>query len=319
VRVVFFGTPALALPTLDRLAEGPHALVAVVSQPDRPRGRGRSLQPSPVAARALELDVPLLRPERVGHPEAADRLRSLAPDIGVVVAFGQFLPRRIRELPVLGFLINAHASLLPRHRGAAPIVHALLAGDDVTGVSVMRVDREMDAGPVLLTRSLEIGADETAGELAERIAALSADATAEALERIADGRVAWTEQDAARATFAPKIGTADTWIDWNEPAERIARRVRALAPAPGARTACAGEMLRILAAGAEAGESGCAPGTVRCDGKTALRVATGAGWLTLRRLQRAGGKALDVAAYLRGRPIPDGARLGRADAAERRC
>ncbi len=307
------------MPTLGRLADGPHAPVAVVSQPDRPRGRGRILQPSPVAARALELGIPLLRPERVGDPETLDRLRSCAPDIGVVVAFGQFLPRRVRELPTLGFLINAHASLLPRHRGAAPIAHALLAGDRVTGVSVMRVDREMDAGPILLTRSLEIGPDETAGELAERIAALSADAIAEALERIADGRAEWTEQDASRATRAPKIESADTWIDWNEPAESIARRVRALAPTPGARTAYAGETLRILAARAEAGESGCAPGTVRCERKDALRVATGAGWLVLRRLQRAGGKPLDVAAYLRGRAIPDGSRLGRADAAASRC
>jgi methionyl-tRNA formyltransferase len=307
------------VPTLDRLADGPHPLVAVVSQPDRRRGRGRSLQPSPVSARALELGVPLLRPERVGDPETAERLRACTPDIGVVVAFGQFLPRRIRELPAQGFLINAHASLLPRHRGAAPIAHALLAGDRVTGVSVMRVDREMDAGPVLLTHRLDIGPDETAGELGERIAALSADAIAEALERIADGRIEWTEQDASRATQAPKIETADTWIDWNESAERIAWRVRALAPAPGARTAYAGEMLRILAARAEAGESGCAPGTVRCDGRDGLRVATGAGWLILRRLQRAGGKPLDVAAYLRGRSIPDGAQLGRGDAAASRC
>ena len=293
--------------------------MAVVSQPDRPRGRGRRLQPSPVAARARELGIPLLRPERVGDPQVMNNLRSCAPDVGVVVAFGQFLPRRIRELPTLGFLINAHASLLPRHRGAAPIAHALLAGDRVTGVSVMRVDREMDAGPVLLTRSLDIGPDETAGELGERIAALSADATAEALERIADGRAEWTEQDDSQATPAPKIEAADTWIDWSEPAEDIARRVRALAPAPGARTEYAGQTLRILAARAEEEENGCAPGTVRCDGKQALRVATGAGWLVLRRLQRAGGKPLDVADYLRGRPIPDAARLGRADAAESRC
>lgn len=307
------------MPTLGRLADGPHALVAVVSQPDRPRGRGRTLQPSPVAARALELGIPLLRPERVGDPEVVDGLRSCAPDIGVVVAFGQFLPRRVRELPTLGFLINAHASLLPRHRGAAPIAHALLAGDRATGVSVMRVDREMDAGPVLLTRSLDIGPDETAGELGERIAALGADAIAEALERIGDGRAEWTEQDASQATCAPKIEAADTWIDWNEPAEGIARRVRALAPTPGARTEHAGEMLRVLAARAEAGESGCAPGIVRRDRRDELRVATGAGWLVLRRLQRAGGKPLDVADYLRGRSIPDGARLGRADATASRC
>ncbi|HEY5656535.1 MAG TPA: methionyl-tRNA formyltransferase [Myxococcota bacterium] len=319
MRIVFFGTPAYAVPTLERLVGGPHDVVAVVSQPDRPRGRGRARLPSPVAARALELGIPLLRPERVGDAEVAESLRRCEPDIGVVVAFGQFLPRRIRELPSLGLLINAHASLLPRYRGAAPINHALLAGERVTGVSVMRVDREMDAGPILLARSLEIAADENAGELSRRMAALSADVIAEALERIADGRAEWTAQDASQATFAPKIEAADTWIDWCEPAEQIARRVRALAPSPGARTTCQGETLRILASHAEPGASGCTPGTARRDREGALRVSTVDGWLVVRRLQRAGGKPLDVADYLRGRSIPDGTCLGREGAKATRC
>jgi len=307
------------VPTLERLAAGPHTVVAVVSQPDRPRGRGRTCTPSPVSARALELDLPLLRPERVGDPDVVAALRDHAPDLGVVVAFGQFLPRAARELPALGYLINAHASLLPRHRGAAPIAHALLAGDDETGVSVMRVEREMDAGPVLLTRAIAIEPDETTGTLGERLAALSADAIAAALEHIAGDRAEWAVQDASRATFAPKIESADAWIDWDEPARAIANRVRAMAPAPAARTELDGETLRILAARWEAGATDRPPGSVGHDAEGALRVATGDGWLIPKRLQRAGGKPLDVADYLRGRPIPDGARLQNAGAAARHC
>lgn len=295
------------MPAFERLLAGPHEVVAVVSQPDRRRGRGRRTSPSPVAERALSAELPLLRPERVGEPEVADALRAHAPDLGVVVAFGQFLPRRIRELPTLGYLVNGHASLLPRHRGAAPIQRAILAGDATTGVSVMRVEREMDAGAVALQRETAIGPDENAGELAERIAALTADALAEALELIAADRIHWTPQDASRATFAPKIERADAAIDWREPAEMLVRRVRAFAPAPGAFCGHEGESLRILAARSEDGRALPPPGTVAVDG--ALRIATGDGWLVPLRLQRAGGKPLDAAAFLRGRPIPDGLRL----------
>jgi methionyl-tRNA formyltransferase len=250
-----------------------------------------------------------VRPERVGDAEVVEALRGHAPDLGVVVAFGQFLPKQVRELPRVGYLINGHASLLPRHRGAAPIAHAILAGEAVTGVSVMRVEREMDAGPVALTRELEIGPDENTGELTARMAALTADAIAEALERIADGRVVWTAQDDARASVAPKIGKTDARIDWREPAESVRNRVRAMAPSPGAWTRFEGETLRILAARASTEPVDRGPGTVRNTGGAALRIATGDGWLLPLRLQRAGGKPLDVDAYLRGRPIPDGARL----------
>jgi len=298
---------------------GPHDVVAVVSQPDRPRGRGRATQPSPVSERAAALGLPLHRPEAVADAQVLQALRACGPDLGVVVAFGQFLPRRLRELPALGYLINAHASLLPRHRGAAPIAHAILAGDAVTGVSVMRVEREMDAGAVLLAREIRIGPDEDAGSLGERLAALAADAIADALERIAAGSAQWTPQDSARATFAPKITAADTWIDWSDSAQSIARRVRAMAPSPGARTVCEAEMLRILAAHAEAGATDRPWGSARRDAADTLRVATGSGWLVIERLQRAGGKPLDVAAYLRGRDISDGVRLGIPGAAPRHC
>jgi methionyl-tRNA formyltransferase len=311
VRLLFFGTPEFAVPTLARLADGgEHEIAAVVSQPDRPSGRGRRVQPSPVSEAALERGLALLRPERVGAPDVVEALRAAAADLGVVVAFGQFLPRAIRELPKLGYLVNAHASVLPRHRGAAPIARALLAGDAETGVSVMRVEREMDAGPVALVRTLAITPGEDAGALTDRLAQLAADAIAEALARIVDGSVLWREQDHARATLAPKIAADELAIDWREPADAIARRVRAFAPAPAARTALRGEPLRILAARAEPGAVDRAPGAVRVRGGDPLRVATGDGWLIPERVQRAGGNALDLAAFLRGRPISDGERLG---------
>jgi methionyl-tRNA formyltransferase len=317
MKLAFFGTPELVLPTLERLLAGPHAVALVVSQPDRPRGRGRKLSPSPVAAHALAAGVPLLRPERVGEPAVVAALRAAAPDLGVVVAFGQFLPKAVRELPRLGYLVNAHASLLPRHRGAAPIARAILAGDAETGISVMRVDREMDAGPVCLERRTPIGADETAGELERRLAALAADAIAEALDAIERGAARFVPQDESRATLAPKLGPADAWLDPLLPAAELARRVRALSPRPGAALRLGGETLRILAARAEPGPADRPPGVARRSAG-ALAVATGDGWLALGRLQRPGGRVLPTAEFLRGFDVPDGARFekpGGADAA----
>jgi methionyl-tRNA formyltransferase len=227
-----------------------------------------------------------------------------------VVAFGQFLPKRIRELPAKGYLINGHASLLPRHRGAAPIQHAILAGDRVTGVSIMRIEREMDAGPVALMREIAIGPEENAGELAARVAPLTAEALAEVVDRIADDEVVWTPQDDAAATMAPKIEREEAALDWSEAAETLLRRVRALAPTPGAFTLYEGEPLRVLSARALPGPTGATPGSVRRDEETSLGIATGDGWLIPLRLQRAGGKALETADFLRGRPIPDGTTLG---------
>lgn len=268
------------------------------------------MTPSPVAAAAARAGVPVLRPEAVGVPESVAALRALDADLGIVVAFGQFLPKSVRTLPRLGYLVNAHASLLPRHRGAAPIAHAILAGDAETGISVMRVDREMDAGPVALVRSTPIGDAETTGALEARLAAIAADAIAEAVELAAADRLTWTEQDAARATLAPKLGPEDARLDWSEAAIALARRVRAMAPKPGAFTDWRGERLRVLAAGALAGAAADPPGTLRLDGAAPLRIATGDGWLAPRILQRAGGKAIDVDAFLRARPFADGERLG---------
>lgn len=275
--------------------------MAVVSQPDRPRGRGRQRSPSPVAARAIAADVVLLRPERVGDPDVAAVLQARAPDLGVVVAFGQFLPRTIRELPRLGYLINAHASLLPRHRGAAPIARAILEGDRETGISVMRVEREMDAGAVALVRRVAIGEDEDAGSLESRLAEIAASAITDSLDAIAGGAITWTPQDDSHATFAPKLEREEARLDFTLSAEALVRRVRALAPRPGAFTLLGGEPLRILAARAVEGDTGAAPGTLRIDaGGSGLRIATRCGWLAVRVLQRAGGRPLDAGEFVRG-------------------
>jgi methionyl-tRNA formyltransferase len=296
------------VPAFERLLAGPHQVVLAITKPDRPRGRGRQPQPSPVAARALAAGVPLVRPERVA--EALPELARSAPDLGVVVAYGQFLPRAVRELPARGYCINAHASLLPRWRGAAPIARAILAGDALTGISMMRVEREMDAGPVALVRELPIAGEESCGELAAALAALAAEATLLVLEQIASDTVKWQEQDHTRATFAPKLEREEALLCWQEPAMALARRVRAFAPSPGAYTLWRGEPLRILRARAEPGPAPEPPGRVRLGESGSLRVATGDGWLVPLTLQRPGGRPLDVAPFLRGRPIPDGARLG---------
>lgn len=321
------------MPTLDALLASRHDVVCVVSQPDRGRGRGRKRTPSPVSARALERGVPLLRPERVGDPEVVEALRRHAPDTGVVVAFGQFIPRSVRELPRLGYLINAHASLLPRHRGASPIAAAILAGDETTGVSVMRVEREMDSGAVALVRETPIGPRENTEELGRRLAGLAAEAIVESLERIAADTVTWTPQDEARVTIAPKLDKRDGRIDWREPTARLVRRIHALAPRPGAftglpTTAAPGpdsknqrkekeepEVLRILRAepSLRIDAPKAPPGTVylgRGDDPHSLEIATGDGWLAATELQRSGGRAMAADALLRGFRIAPGSVLG---------
>jgi methionyl-tRNA formyltransferase len=310
LRLAFFGTPDFAVPTLERLLEGRHEVVHVICQPDRQRGRGRKTSPAPVADLALAAGVPLIRPENIADAEALAEFRACESDLGVVVAFGQFLPKQIREAPARGYLINGHASLLPRYRGAAPISRCILDGATVTGISAMRVEREMDSGAIALQREIEIGEHENAGELSERLAQLTADALEEVIEQIAADRVGWVPQDNTRVTFAPKIGRSDAELIWTESAEALCRRVRAMAPSPGAFSIFEGENLRILDARSDATPTDLAPGTSCVGPAQELRVATGDGWLLPRILQRPGKRALDVEAFMRGKPIPDGIRLG---------
>ena len=294
-------------------------MVAVVSQPDRGRGRGRKLSPSPVAECALKEDLPLLRPERVGDPEVLESLREQAPDVGVVVAFGQFIGRSLRTLPSLGYMINAHASLLPRHRGASPIAQAILDDETHTGISIMRLEREMDAGPVGHVRRIEIAEEENSAELAQRLSVLAAESILEALDMIVSTQIKWTEQDHTRASLAPKLQKEDGRLDWRLPTRTLVRRVHGLSPRPGAFTLfCespgeAPTALRILRAVAEASPHGKIdrPGTLRRseDAREGMRIATGDGWLVPLEVQRAGAKAMPTAAFLRGHPLADGLQL----------
>ena len=320
LRIAFFGTPEIAVPTLERLLTSRHALVGVVSQPDRGRGRGRKPQASPVAAVALRASIPLLRPERVGDAASVETLRGWRPDLGVVVAFGQFLPKAVRELPAKGYLINAHASLLPRHRGAAPIARAILAGDAETGISVMRIEKEMDAGPVAELARTPIGPRENTVELSLRLSALAAELIAQVVDAIEADRVVWTPQDAAEATHAAKIEKSDAILDLSESAIALARRVHALAPRPGGKlllvTGDARTELKLLRTDTlpfAPGERP-APGSIEAGAPdSAFRIATGDGWLVPRELQRAGGKALAISEFLRGFELASGAHCERSE------
>ena len=309
LRLVFLGTPEFAVPALRALARTRHTLVGVVSQPDRPRGRGRVLEPTPVAAAAKELALPLLQPEKIGDESALAGLRAARPDLGIVVAFGQFIPRSARELPPLG-MINAHASLLPRWRGAAPIEWALDAGDRRTGITIMRVAREMDAGDVCLARELEIGAAETAGELASSLAELAAAALVEAVDLLAAGRAQFRAQDPERVTFAPKLDRAFARLDFAQPAERVLRRIRAATPRPGVdvQLSLAGKRLSILRARVGPTHPGVAPGSLRADDGV-LRVACADAWLELVEVRLAGRRALRAEDLLRGFRVADGERV----------
>jgi methionyl-tRNA formyltransferase len=338
LRILFFGTPEIAVPTLEGLIAGPHEVVGVVSQPDRARGRGRRESPSAISAIALREKIPLFRPERVGVAEMVESLRKLRSDLGVVVAFGQFISKSIREMPSRGYLINAHASLLPKYRGASPIAQAILDGESETGVSVMRVDKEMDAGPVALVRRIAIEAQENTAELSFRLAELAGLAIEEAVDRVARNEIEWTEQDASRVTIAPKLEKSDSVLDLCESAESLARRVHALSPKPGGALTLVSDRdekfeqvaIKISRAtvmpfaevdgggdgdcGEVLGESDSdstrpAAGTIdrHCD-DVVFRIATGDGWLVPLVMQRAGGKALGIADFLRGFTMPDDVR-----------
>ncbi|MFQ5514996.1 MAG: methionyl-tRNA formyltransferase [Myxococcota bacterium] len=301
LRLLFFGTPEFAVPSLRALVCSRHPVVGAISQPDRPRGRGRKLAPTPVKLEAQAHGLAVLQPEKVGESAALDWMRERAPELGVVVAFGQFIPRSVRELPPRG-LINAHASLLPRHRGAAPIAHSILAGDRRTGISVIRVVREMDAGEICGVRETEIDPEESAGALAERLAELAAEALLEAVDRIAEGSAEFRPQDPSGVTQAPKLGRDFGRIDWSEPRDRVLRRIRAATPWPGADLELPRGQgrLRILQARAwSEAPAPSAPGRIRIEGER-LGVSAADGWIELLRVRKPGGRPLTAAEYLRG-------------------
>ncbi|HSE26606.1 MAG TPA: methionyl-tRNA formyltransferase [Gemmatimonadales bacterium] len=307
MRVVFFGTPGFAVPSLRALLDAGHDVAAVVTQPDRPQGRSRSLLvPPPVKEIALAHRLPVHQPERPMGDLFLQTLRRAQADLGVVVAYGHILRPAVLAVPP-GGMINVHASLLPRWRGAAPIQAAILAGDSVTGVSVMQMEAGLDSGPVLLRAATPIGPQETAGELADRLAQLGADTLLEAMGLLEDGSARPEPQDGAAATFAPKVTREAARLDWMRDAAALARATRAYDPAPGAWALRDGEPVKLFRGSAVDGAG--RPGTVLAVGET-LRVATAAGVLEVRDVQPAGKRRMPAAEWTRGRGVEPGTRFG---------
>jgi len=302
-RIVFAGSPEFAVPALEALCASGHAVVGVLTQPDRPAGRGRHLQASAVKQCALRHGLPVLQPESLKRDAAArDALRALAPDLLVVVAYGLILPREVLDIPRRGCL-NIHASLLPRWRGAGPIQAAVLAGDARTGVALMRLEEGLDTGPVCAVEATDIGPEETAGELHDRLCGMGAALLARHLDAILAGTATFTPQAEDGVTYAPKIAKGDGRLDWTLDAATLARRVRAYNPWPVAETRLEGEQLRCWHARAVTGGDGAAPGTVVAAGDAGIDVQAGAGLLRLTSVQLAGRQRLDAAVFARGRAL----------------
>jgi methionyl-tRNA formyltransferase len=310
LRLAFMGTPEFALPSLRALAGAGHEIAAVYAQPPRPAGRGHKQRRSPVHAYAVEHGWRVRTPRTLDDESEQSAFSGLALDAAVVVAYGLILPPAVLAAPRLGCL-NVHASLLPRWRGAAPIQRAILAGDAETGVTIMKMDEGLDTGPILMQEAVPIGAETTATELHNRLAALGARLVVAALDGLAAGRLEARPQPEQGVTYAAKLKRGEGHLDWRHPAAELALAVRALSPWPGAFFEAGGERIKVLAAEAVAGAPGLEPGTV-LDGR--FTVACGKGALRLVRLQRPGKAATDAAALLRGFPVAAGTRLAPPEA-----
>jgi methionyl-tRNA formyltransferase len=305
MKVLFYGTPEFALPTLEALL-GRHEVVAVVTQPDRPAGRGQRVTAPPVKRRAVEAGVTVLQPPRLRDPEWPARLSAFSADVAVVVAFGQILPKAVLDVPARGS-INVHASLLPRYRGAAPIAWSLIRGETETGITTFQMDPGMDTGDMLLQEPLAIGPEETAGELAGRLAALGADVMLRTLDRLDALRP--MPQDADRATRAPRLKKEDGWLRLSEPAVELVNRVRGCNPWPGGAVMTPAGRLLIWRAAAAPARAHAASGTLVAAGPGTVGVATGDGMLVPLDVQPENRKAMRWDEFLRGARLGPGARL----------
>ena len=304
-RVVFLGTPVFAVPSLDALACA-EEVTLVVTNPDRPAGRGQELTAPPVKKEAQRLGIPVFQPERAKHPESVARIAAERPDLIVVAAYGQILPPSILDIPGYG-CINVHASLLPRYRGAAPINWAIVRGETVTGITIMKMDPGMDTGPMLHVREEPIGEEDTAETMLPRLAALGAQALTEALRKHHAGTLTETPQDGERATYAPMLKKEHGRIDWGRPAREVRNLVRGMTPWPSATTDHGGRILKILAASVrqESGE----PGELLSVDRDGIVVACGEGSVLLTKVQPEGGRAMSSREYAQGRRVRKGDRL----------
>jgi len=306
LRVVFMGSPAFAVPSLVRLVDDGHVLPLVVTQPDRPAGRGQALRPPAVKVTAQSHGLPTLQPEKLNEVTTFSALREARPDVIAVVAFGQFLPRAVRELPPLG-CVNVHASLLPRYRGAAPINWAVISGETETGVTIMRVEEGMDTGAILLQRADPIAPEDDAGTLHDRLAGLGASALADALQVLARGEAIWTPQDSAGATQAPKIRDEDCRLELAGDPTSFVNRVRGLSPVPGAYLLWKGQRLKVLRA--ESRPIVGPPGAILHFEERGLVCGTGTGAVALWEVQPEGKRRMAGVEFARGQRLRLGDRI----------
>jgi len=304
-KIVFFGTPSFALPTLKDLLEGPDDVIAVVTQPDRRKGRGQRVSPSPVKELALQHGVPVFQPEIVKEGSFLEEIRKTHPDLFVVVAYGQILPQSLLTIPKRG-AVNVHASLLPKYRGAAPIAWAILKGEGVTGVTTMMMDEGMDTGAILLQAKVPVGERETGESLHDRLALLGSQLLRETVERLKAATIDPRPQDHSQATYAPSIRKEEGSVDWKMDAGEIDRKVRALNPWPGVFTRWGGKFLKIYKGEVREGSAKGQAGTVVWVGADFIEVETGRGSFLVEEIQMEGKKRMGVRDFLAGHPIPVG-------------
>jgi len=307
MRIIFLGTPAFAIPTLEAIVKAGHEVPLAVTQPDRPRGRGQELSPPPVKQAAIRLRIQLYQPERIRTPEAQARLAELKPEIMVVVGYGQIIPQAVIDIPARG-IVNVHASLLPRYRGAAPIQWAIISGETRTGVTTMQINAGLDTGDILLRAGTEIGPDETAIELSERLSVMGADLLVETLRGLERGAIVPQKQEEALATYAPVLNKDHGRIDWQLTAEAIHNRVRGLLPWPGAHTRFRGQMLHVWRARIAHEHTPLPPGRFLSGAR--LCVACGGGVLELLDVQLEGRKRISGPEFARGQRLSESDILG---------
>jgi methionyl-tRNA formyltransferase len=307
LRIVFMGTPEFACPTLKALIERGEQVVAVVTQPDRPKGRGQQTLPPPVKLLALEHGIPVLQPVKVRHPDAIEEIRALQPDLIVVVAFGQILPKALLDIPGKG-CINVHASLLPRYRGAAPLNWCIINGESESGVTTMLMDVGLDTGDMLLKRSTPIGPDEDTLALHDRLSGIGAQLLVETIDLAAQGKLAPEKQDDALTCYAPMLKKEDGLIDWGKDACTIKNLVRGMIPWPGAFSYLDDKLLKVYRVQSAAGTG--TPGEVLAAGRDGVEVACGEGSVLIYELQLEGKKRLPAAEFLAGCKLEPGTILG---------
>ena len=305
MRIVFMGTPDFSVPTLKALVDAGHDVAAVVTQPDKPKGRGKEMQMTPVKVQALEYKIPVYQPVKARDPEFVSLLKEMQPDAMVVAAFGQLLPKTILDIPQYG-CVNIHASLLPKYRGAAPIQWAVINGDPYTGVSTQRMDEGVDTGDIILEEKVEIRPDETGGSLFDRLAEVGAELCVKTIEAIENGTAVYTPQDNSKATHTAKIHKELGSIDWTKSAKEIECLIRGLNPWPSAYTRLDGKTLKIWRANVLPDEKKAAPGCIIKAEKGSFLVQTGDGVLELLEVQLEGKKRMTTDAFLNGYTVEEG-------------